>query len=1347
VGDANAAAAAVVSYLDGRGPARGGRAPGHQPDLTRLDGGDGLVGYYADSVEGPGTWLGRGMTGVRLSGQVDTDHLRAVLVGRDPFTGAQLADVSGSARRAEQAGRLHAAVARGGDLDELLTLPQAAGICGVSPRYLRRLVARTAEVRVEQARQLAAGEVPGVLPVAHLDAVQSGCNAHWKVSRAEVARFVAERKAPVAVVGYDLTFSVQKSVSVLWATADPARQAQILAAVDAAVAAGVAYLEDHAAYVRVTGAGDGVGRQKAGGIIAASYLHATSRALDPQLHRHVVVANMAQRADGAVRALDGRAFYAHARTAGHLADAELRTQLTRRLGVEWDAVERGVADVAGVPESAMAEMSRRAADIDAAAGSLGLATASGRQVAAYATRAPKAYAVDPEALRLDWHERLAGVGFDLADAASCYERQAAPALVTKEDRAELATHLGSARGITEMTSVFDRRDVIQAVSQWAGDRLGATEICDIADEWLTTEVVVSLDAGLRDGRSGDVIRRSDGRAVSAVADESLYTTVGNLALEDAILAGYEDGLDAAVGVVPAEALEAALAERPYLSEEQVAMVRSVTGSGQRIQCVVGSAGAGKTTALEAAARAWEAAGYRPVGAAVGGTAAELLGSATGMESSTVASLLARLDAFTGTIDSRTVVVVDEASTLANLDLLRLERHVARHGGALRLVGDPAQHSAVAAGGAWRRLVELHPTDTPVLGELHRQKGPDMAEVRLALGEYREGKITQALERLRRDDRVVEAPSADELLDTLVADWFVDRQRRQHDPSLAPSSMVADHHVERRELNRRARAVLAAAGELSGPSLDVGDVSYQVGDEVMAVTQDPALRSGAGRSQVRNGERGRVSEVLHDGPGGSPALVVAFERRGDVVVPHESLTRRVRPGVVGSVAHSYALTSFAAQGETYEAGRHLASDASSRPGVYVGLTRGRSDVALYVVAGHEVAPRIDDHPDMPRLEGETTTLRSMAIALAAQRPERLAQEVDPLGAQVAQLRRDYSLIGLESLARSPAPHTAHLARRALTDEMTVIAERARLGPDPAIVARLGPRPPNGPLRHVWDQAVGEAALYRARWGGDPVPGTGASWALGRPPQGPAAPAYRAAAAHLRRAEVAVLADLPTTQLATERAEMQMAVALDPTDSQRSAAYQRLGGAAERLERERTDLVGAQSRLQSLVEAPRRRRNTQSIELARRSVDAAAQRVANAELSVTRAEEQVAAVEARFEGAEPVRQRLALVDDALAAQVDLALERPAPYIVDALGKRPDTARDGPRWDSAARQLETYRHAELGLSPADGPLGDDGLAAAIGPSPDDYLDRMRWEGVAHHVSLDPEMALEIEGPALEL
>ncbi len=120
------------------------------------------------------------------------------------------------------------------------------------------------------------------------------------------------------VVAYDVTVSFEKSISLAWARATPEERGTI----DAGTNAAVAYLEDHAVAVR-----RGRGAEKADGVWAGSYRHLTNRNLEPQLHDHVVIANIGA-ADGRTQALDSRLLHHHAKTAGYVAGAVTRRHLS-----------------------------------------------------------------------------------------------------------------------------------------------------------------------------------------------------------------------------------------------------------------------------------------------------------------------------------------------------------------------------------------------------------------------------------------------------------------------------------------------------------------------------------------------------------------------------------------------------------------------------------------------------------------------------------------------------------------------------------------------------------------------------------------------------------------------------------------------------------------------------------------------------------------------------------------------------------------------------------------------------------------------------------------------------------
>src|ERR671935_854858 len=141
-----------------------------------------------------------------------------------------------------------------------------------------------------------------------------------------------EEKTLRPVAGFDCVFSVPKSVSLLHALGDEQTRQAVNEAHTAAWQAALAYLEDEACVVRR--GSRGIHREHAQGFVAAAYQHRTSRAQEPHLHTHVIVANMARSPDGTWRALDGEALLKHHRlAAGYLYQAQLRYELSQRLGV------------------------------------------------------------------------------------------------------------------------------------------------------------------------------------------------------------------------------------------------------------------------------------------------------------------------------------------------------------------------------------------------------------------------------------------------------------------------------------------------------------------------------------------------------------------------------------------------------------------------------------------------------------------------------------------------------------------------------------------------------------------------------------------------------------------------------------------------------------------------------------------------------------------------------------------------------------------------------------------------------------------------------------------------------
>lgn len=759
--------------------------------------------------------------------------------------------------------------------------------------------------------------------------------------------------------GFDLTFRAPKSVGVLYALGDERVAREARDAHDAAVAAALGYLEAEAAWSR-RGA-QGRERVTVSGFAAAAFRHRTSRAGDPLLHTHVVVANLGRAVDdGRWRTLDARALYVHAKTAGYLYQAHLRFELTRRLGVAWQPVERGSADIEGVSAEVVRSFSRRRAQIEHRLAERGESSARAAQAATLETRRAKDHGVVPAVITAEWQVRAAALGFDAAAIESVLDRRRPSALNTAVARA-VASDLGGPEGLTKHASTFSRRDVIRAWCDRLGDGGPVDQVMALADGFLAdADHVTRL---MPDGDiDGDVIRRADGRTVRAAVADARYSTPELLALEARAIAAAMDRRGARAAVIDDAAVEAAVAGRPSLADEQASMVRRITTSGAGVDVVVGKAGAGKTFALDAAREAWQQDGYRVIGTALAARAAAELQAGAGIPSTTLTRLLADLDRDDARfgLTPRTVVVVDEAGMVGTRMLARLLDHAGQAGAKVLLVGDPQQLPEIEAGGLFRGLVNR--LDSVALVDNRRQR---QEWERSALDQLRDGDVADAVAAYHQRGRIVTADSAEVLRERLVDDWWASRQE---DPEVA-GLMIAARRSDAADLNDRARRRLTHAGRLTGPELEAAGRRFQAGDDVLFARNDR-------RMGVVNGQRGVVAGVSAD------SLVVDIGAQR-VTVQREYLD-------AGHLHHGYAITAHKAQGVTVDTTWVLGSDVMYREWGYVALSRGRHHNALYIVDSNGLG--ID-------------TLQDVSGTLSRSGAQHLALDQGAVGPSTAAIRQD------------------------------------------------------------------------------------------------------------------------------------------------------------------------------------------------------------------------------------------------------------------------------------------------------------------------------------------------------
>lgn len=319
---------------------------------------------------------------------------------------------------------------------------------------------------------------------------------------------------PGRIAAYDLTFTAPKSVSVLFGLGTSEMSRLVAEAHAASVAEAMGYVEARAMGAR-RGSGETRSVVAVSGAVAAAFTHGVSRALDPHLHSHLVVANMVHGEDGRWTAIDGRGIYAHARAAGALYGAELRHRLSAALGVEFVAARAGF-EVAGVGPELIGALSSRSAQIrtNLADGSWAVrdrqdpqdrqsrapgpprrATAAPSRrfdpwtaapsprahlVAWASERDPKDASLDPAAVVRRWASVARAAGFEPADLGRIIGRTPSPSSCAVDE------HRFAARVVTSPHAALRRRDVIEA---WAtavrsGTPVDEVERCvDAITEW------------------------------------------------------------------------------------------------------------------------------------------------------------------------------------------------------------------------------------------------------------------------------------------------------------------------------------------------------------------------------------------------------------------------------------------------------------------------------------------------------------------------------------------------------------------------------------------------------------------------------------------------------------------------------------------------------------------------------------------------------------------------------------------------------------------------------------------------------------------------------------------------
>ncbi|SDD21103.1 conjugative relaxase domain-containing protein, TrwC/TraI family [Sanguibacter gelidistatuariae] len=918
-----------------------------------------LTAYYTESGNPPGRWLGKGLAAVDLDvGALVTEATMANLfgAGRHPVSGQPL-------------GKAYPVYAPPAD----------------------RIAAQIEKLPPD------------------LDPAQR------EAAVATITRVELSRNRPAAVAGFDLTFTPTKSVSTLWAVADPGTQQAILDAHRAAVQDTLDFAEQSALFTR-TGT-RGCMQVPVRGMLATAFDHWDSRAGDPNLHTHVVIANKVQGHDGKWRSLDSRALHHAVVALSEIYDDHLADHLSAAAPVTWSWRDLGPRrspgfELDGIDSTLMREFSTRTTQIDEAM------TATLAEFHAAHGRAPNPVEITrlrqqvTRATRPAKHVHPIGELFARwrARATTCTgrtpEELTAAALTRSQTRPLTAAMVGpdvvahlADRAIGEVMarrSTWTRWNLLaEAARLTRGVRMATPAERRMVLDLVTDQALarcVNLEAPQLFTVPSDY-QRPDGTSLFDRAGEAKFTDERILGAEARLLEATTDTcapkVTAAAATLATEVPVARAGSTPVrLAADQVAATIAVTTSGRRLEALVGPAGTGKTTTMAAIKTAWErdygrgsVRGLAPSAAAAGelskalGIACEntakwlyeTTGNGATKRTALLETLGAKRAAATGdqirqaTIDTAAASLQTDAArwALRRGELLIIDE--ASLAGTLTLDAITAQASAA---GAKVLLVGDHAQLCAIdaggaFNLIAERTHPATLSSLWRFTHPWEAAATLQLrtgqaaviETYTDHDRISAGPP-EVMLEEAYTAWARDTAAGRPAILIAPDS----HTV--RALNHRAHNDLVTDGRVAsdGITTATGTVIAR-GDRILTRANDRRLRL-PGR-HIRNGDLWTVTATHDDG-----SLTVTPVTDPDTATAAAVEELRLPASYVAEhVDLGYATTTHRAQGITTGHAHVLAAAGMTRENLYVAMTRGRNTNHAYV-ATDDVDPDCDHLPNPP-----------------------------------------------------------------------------------------------------------------------------------------------------------------------------------------------------------------------------------------------------------------------------------------------------------------------------------------------------------------------------------------------
>jgi Ti-type conjugative transfer relaxase TraA len=505
-------------------------------------------------------------------------------------------------------------------------------------------------------------------------------------------------------------------------------------------------------------------------------------------------------------------------------------------------------------------------------------------------------------IRID-HRSYADLGIDLEPQHKIgviYNRIGRDAMERLKDHQRIARENGeriianpqiALDFITRRQAVFTENDICRLAHRQSADALQYQQVRDAV---LNDKSLVRLGPDQKNNES--------------------YTTTQVLEAEKQMIAMATDLAKSPRHPVADHIIAQAKVTRTLTPEQDKALDHIMTAAD--LCAVIGYAGAGKSYTLGAVREAYEASGYRVIGAALAGIAAQGLQRESGIESRTIARLMFDIEKEQEKLTPKDILIIDEAGMVSTRQMHRLVEYVHHAGAKMVMVGSAEQLQPIEAGGPFRALYNR--IGAVEITEIRRQQQDWQKQ---ATKQLESNQTDKALETYHEKGRIHAHQTKDQAIEAMVKQWS---------QAQAQGSVVAlaYRNADVETLNRSIRAEANRLGRLRGKEREFetikGKRMLSAGDRIIFLKNDA-------RMGVMNGSFGVIERIRRS--------VIQVRLDNDTRIAFDLKD-------YNHIDHGYAATIHKLQGATIDRSVILADQYCDKHAALVALSRHRHDLSMH-----------------------------------------------------------------------------------------------------------------------------------------------------------------------------------------------------------------------------------------------------------------------------------------------------------------------------------------------------------------------------------------------------------------